>query len=191
MHDRGLERGILHGGGLRRAWRQEKIGEEASLARSGIARGVNLNRAVSPGFSGPIGVLHAGVPQRDFTFEHEIDGLAAMCVPGGPSAGRKIHHELYKLRLLDSIRDIESGLRDDRAFAAGSRTAPDESEPQARSHERQDRKARPRPELASRHGSLAHRAVTIVVQALSSLGSSRLLAICTLSLRPPPRTTGQ
>ena len=35
------------------------------------------------------------------------------------------------------------------------------------------------------------RAVTIVVQALSSLGSSRLLAICTLSLRPPPRTIGQ
>jgi hypothetical protein len=31
------------------------------------------------------------------------------------------------------------------------------------------------------------RAVTIVVQALSSLGSSRLLAICTLSLRLPPR----
>src|SRR5947199_10738492 len=112
------------------------MGEEASLARSGIARGANLTRAVSPGLCDPIGVLHAGVPQRDFTFEHEIDGLAAVRVPGGPSAGRKIHHELYELRLLDGIRDVESGLRDDRALAAGS--APGESEAQARGHERED-----------------------------------------------------
>jgi len=35
------------------------------------------------------------------------------------------------------------------------------------------------------------RAVTIVVQALSSLGSSRLVATRTLSARPPPRTIGQ
>ena len=34
-------------------------------------------------------------------------------------------------------------------------------------------------------------AVTMVVQALSSLGSSRLRAICTLSLRLSPRTIGQ
>src|SRR5262249_53161030 len=40
-------------------------------------------------------------------------------------------------------------------------------------------------------GPLAPPATTIVVQVLSSLDSSRLLAICTLSLRLPPRTTGQ
>jgi hypothetical protein len=42
-----------------------------------------------------------------------------------------------------------------------------------------------------KHPLFVQRAITIVVQALSSLGSSRLVAICTSSLRSPPRTTGQ
>jgi hypothetical protein len=42
-----------------------------------------------------------------------------------------------------------------------------------------------------RHEERVHRAITIVVQALSSFGSSRLVAILSSSLRPPPRTTGQ
>lgn len=58
-----------------------------------------------------------------------------------------------------------------------------------------DREARKHPFVKSLlHGiepSFDQRATTIVVQALSSLGSSRLVAIRTLSLRSPPRTTGQ
>ena len=45
--------------------------------------------------------------------------------------------------------------------------------------------------VGMKHPLFVQRAITIVVQALSSLGSSRLVAICTSSLRSPPRTTGQ
>jgi len=45
--------------------------------------------------------------------------------------------------------------------------------------------------FGTKHPLFVQRAITIVVQALSSLGSSRLVAICTSSLRSPPRTTGQ
>jgi hypothetical protein len=47
------------------------------------------------------------------------------------------------------------------------------------------------PAPAGADQAFVQRAVTIVVQALSSLGSSRLLAICAFSLRQSPRTTGQ
>jgi len=41
------------------------------------------------------------------------------------------------------------------------------------------------------HLSRDQGAITIVVQALSSFGNSRLFAICTFSARGPPRMTGQ
>src|SRR5260221_6703004 len=41
------------------------------------------------------------------------------------------------------------------------------------------------------HPTFVQRAVTIVVHALSSLGSSRLVCICNFSLQSPARMTGQ
>src|SRR6266481_781664 len=107
----------LHRRSLWRPRRQKKIGEEASLARPGIARGVNLPGAVGPSLSGPIEMFLAGVSQRDLAFEHEVDRLATMRVPGGPRARREVHDERYQLRLPRSIRDVEPRLGDDRAFA--------------------------------------------------------------------------
>jgi hypothetical protein len=76
---------------------------------------------------------------------------------------------------------------------AGAETALAESgNSQARGrHDRDGQNPPPRVFAAIRHEDSAQRAVTIVVHALSSLGSSRLLAICTFSLRHSPRTTGQ
>src|SRR5262249_38960166 len=102
--------GLTHPGG------QQKIGEEASLARPSIARGVNLAGTVGPSLSGSMGKFHAGVSQGDLAFEHKIDCLTPVRVPRGPRAGKKVHHELYHLGLQGSTRDVEARLRDNPAL---------------------------------------------------------------------------
>src|SRR5262245_58448382 len=99
VDDRWFEWRILHRRGLRRARRQQKIGEEASLARPGIACGVNLPGTVGPGLSDSISMFHAGVSQVDLAFEHKIGRLTTMRVPRGPRARREVHQELYHLGL--------------------------------------------------------------------------------------------
>jgi len=132
--------------------------------------------------SKPWGPFYADVPQGDLTLEHKIDRMATVRVPRCPLAGRKVHHELYHLGLQASIRDAEPRLGDNPAPSgvAAIRVA------MVRTRRLAELRL-----FGTKHPLFVQRAITIVVQALSSLGSSRLVAICTSSLRSPPRTTGQ
>src|SRR5262245_66380640 len=75
VDDRWFEWRILHRRGLRRARRQQKIGEEASLARPGIACGVNLPGTVGPGLSDSIRMFHAVVSHGGLAFADNIWSL--------------------------------------------------------------------------------------------------------------------
>ena len=148
--------------------------------------------------SKPWGPFHADVPQGDLTLEHKIDRMATVRVPRCPLAGRKVHHELYHLGLQGSIRDAEPRLGDNPApspWIAGIETVwPRTAIAGVAAIRVAMVRTRRLAELrlfGTKHPLFVQRAITIVVQALSSLGSSRLVAICTSSLRSPPRTTGQ
>src|SRR5262249_52599844 len=117
--------------------------------------------------------------------------------PRCPHAGRKVHHELYHLGLQGSIRDAEPRLGDNPASpwiagieTVGPRTAIAGGAAIRVAMVRTRRLGELRL-FGTKHPVFRPSAIRIVVQALPSLGSSGLVAICPSSLRSPPRTTGQ
>src|SRR5262249_59196059 len=142
--------------GWRRALRQQKSREEASLARPGIAGGVDLAGTVGPGLSGAMGMFHAAVPQGDLAFEYKIDRLTPVRVPRGPRAGREVHHELYDFGLQGSARDVEPRLRDNPAVCGNAGIETDNGR---RARGRRDRDGQnPPPRIV---GAIGHRASVV------------------------------
>jgi len=147
---------------VRRSSGAPRIGEGAAYAPAGYkANDGNASRRTSYPFPGSRRILTRIIPSRGSI-------RARFC------AGKLCQQRTHRAATLPQLLHARTQRRHRRISHLRAVTAV----------------ARSRDSNRSQSGR-GHLATTMVVQALSSLGSSRLVAIRTLSVRPSPRTTGQ